>query len=267
LSRLAEAARAVGRGELSQSVPVHHQDEVGQVTVAFNAMTEGLREKEEERSNLLAKVIAAQEEERKRIARELHDEAGQALTSSLLGLTHLEQSSSEPAVRSNASELRALTARTLDMVRDMALELRPSTLDDLGLVAALQRHVTDFSRKHDLEADFHAGNVDGARLAPQSETALYRIAQEALTNVVRHAEATGVSVLLEWHDSRAILVVEDDGRGFEVEAVRRSGAPASKLGILGMEERAALVGGTLTIESRPGAGTAVFVEVPIENGK
>ena len=264
LSRLAEAARAVGRGELSQKVPVYSRDEVGQVAVAFNAMTEKLREKEEERSQLLAKVIAAQEEERKRIARELHDDAGQALTSLLLGLTHLEQSSRQPSVRSKASELRSLTTETLDLMRDMALELRPSTLDDLGLVAALQRYVADFGRKHALETDFHPGALRGARLKPQTETALYRIAQEALTNVVRHAAAHSVSVLLDRHDSRVVLVVEDDGKGFDVEAVRHLGSPSRKLGILGMEERASLVGGGLTIESRPGGGTAVFVEVPLE---
>lgn len=264
LLRLAEAARAVGRGELSQRVAVSSQDEVGQVTVAFNAMTEKLREKEEERSQLLAKVIAAQEEERKRIARELHDEAGQALTSLLLGLKHLEDTVSDPSHKTKAAELRSLTAETLDLMRGMALELRPSTLDDLGLVAALRRYVADYGRKHGVETDFHAGALDGARLRPQSETALYRIAQEALTNVVKHSEAHSVSVLLERRDTKVVLVVEDDGKGFDVEAVIGSGAPASKLGILGMEERAALVGGSLTIESRSGGGTAVFAEVPLE---
>jgi len=263
LSRLAEAARAVGRGELSQRMAVSGGDEVGQVTVAFNAMTEQLMAKEEERSQLLAKVIAAQEEERKRIARELHDEAGQALTSILLGLKDLEDAHVTPTHKSRAADLRSLTAETLDLMRDMALELRPSTLDDLGLVAALRRYVADYGRKHALDADFHAGSLEGTRLRPQTETALYRIAQEALTNVVRHANAGSVSVLLDRQDGHAILVVEDDGRGFDVERVRRSGAPAQKLGLLGMEERAALIGGVLTIESQPGR-TAVFVKVPMD---
>jgi len=267
LSRLAEAARAVGRGELSQRVVVSGRDEVGQVAVAFNAMTEQLMAKEEERSQLLAKVIAAQEEERKRIARELHDEAGQALTSILLGLKDLEDSSVTSSHKSKAADLRGLTAETLDLMRDMALELRPSTLDDLGLVAALQRYVADYGRKHALDADFHPGGLTDARLRPQTETALYRIAQEALTNVVRHSSARSVSVLLDQRDGHAILVVEDDGKGFDVEQVRRSGTPAQKLGLLGMEERAALVGGVLTVESRPGHGTAVFVEVPMDGAR
>ncbi len=264
LSRLAEAARAVGRGELSQRVDVGDESEVGQVAVAFNAMTEKLQEKEAERRQLLAKVMAAHEDERKRIARELHDEAGQALTSLLLGLKHLEDGSMDSSNKAKAAELRSLTARTLDLMRDMALELRPSTLDHLGLVAALERYVAEYGRKHGLEADFDAGGLDGARLGPQTETALYRIAQEALTNVVRHARARGVSVLLESRSSRAILIVEDDGVGFNVEAVRHFRTAAGNLGIRGMEERALLVGGRLTIESKPGNGTAVFVEVPLE---
>lgn len=264
LARLAEAARAVGRGNLSSRVELSTRDETAEVAAAFNAMTERLLEKEQERTQLLAKVIAAQEEERKRIARELHDEAGQALTSVLLGLKDLEDNSHTPPERARTGELRSLTAGTLDLMRDMALELRPSTLDDLGLVAALQRYVSDYGRKYGIEVDFHPGSLAGVRLKPQTETALYRIAQEALTNVVRHAEAQSVSVLLDKRDSRAILVVEDDGKGFDVDHLRRAGTPAQKLGLLGMEERAALVGGSLTIESRPGAGTAVFVEVPLD---
>jgi signal transduction histidine kinase len=209
--------------------------------------------------------MAAHEDERKRIARELHDEAGQTLTSLLLGLKHIEDSSADSSNKAKAVELRSLTAHTLDLMRDMALELRPSTLDHLGLVAALERYVAEYGRKHGLEADFDAGGLDGARLSPQTETALYRIAQEALTNVLRHARARGVSVLLERRDSRAILVVEDDGAGFDVEVARHSGSPAGDLGILGMEERALLAGGSLTIESRPGHGTAVFVEAPLED--
>jgi len=264
LSRLAEAARAVGRGELSQRVDITDQREVGQVALAFNSMTEKLQEKEQERRQLLARVMAAHEDERKRIARELHDDAGQALTSLLLGLKHIEDSSMDSSNKAKAAELRSLTAHTLDLMRDMALELRPSTLDHLGLVAALERYVAEYGRKHGLEADFDAGGLDGARLEPHTETALYRIVQEALTNVVRHARARGVSVLLERRGSRAILVVEDDGVGFAVGAVRHLRAPAGVLGILGMEERALLVGGSLTIESSPGNGTAVFVEVPLE---
>jgi signal transduction histidine kinase len=264
LSRLAEAARAVGRGELSQQLEVSSQGEVAQVTEAFNAMTARLREKEEERRQLVMRTMAAQEDERKRIARELHDEAGQALTSLLLGLKHLEDGLASSAHKAEAAQLRSLTTATLDLMREIALELRPSSLDDLGLVAALRRYATEYGGKHGLDVDFHAGSVDGARLSAQAETALYRIAQEALTNVARHADAQSVSVLLDRRNGNAILVVEDDGGGFDPELVWRARGPSGRLGIMGMEERASLVGGNLTIESRPGVGTAVFAEVPWE---
>jgi len=262
LARLAEAARAVGRGELSQQVAIESRDEVGRLAVAFNTMTQQLREKEEDRTRLLGKVISAQEEERKRIARELHDEAGQALSSLMLGLRHLEDTCPGPEAKEKAAELRALTSETLDLTHDLALELRPSALDDLGLVAALERYVRDYARKHDIQLDFHAANLQGKRLPIQEETTLYRIAQETLTNVAKHAEARHVSVLLEERNGTTVLVVEDDGKGFDVEAVMRGAGHSRRMGLLGMEERAALVGGRLTIESRPGAGTAVFVEVP-----
>jgi signal transduction histidine kinase len=266
LSRLAEAARAVGGGDLSRRVPESGRDETGQVAVAFNKMTEELRETAAERTELLARVLSAQEDERRRIARELHDEAGQALTSVLLGLKALEDTCPVPSHRSKAADLRSVTSETLDLMHDLALELRPSTLDDIGLVAALQRYVADYARKYEVLADFHPGDLTGVRLDPQAETALYRIAQEALTNVARHAGAKNISVLLDKRDGRATLVVEDDGSGFDIEAARRPGPSGRKLGILGMEERAALVGGNITIESRPGGGTTVFAEVPVEGG-
>jgi signal transduction histidine kinase len=126
-------------------------------------------------------------------------------------------------------------------------------------VAALERYVRDYARKHGIQLDFHAANLQGRRLPIQQEIALYRIAQETLTNVAKHAAAQHVSVLLEERNGTTVLIVEDDGKGFDLEAVM---SHSRRLGLLGMEERAALVGGRLTIESRPGAGTAVFVEVP-----
>jgi signal transduction histidine kinase len=263
LAKLAEAARAVGRGELSQRVEMTGSDEASRLAAAFNVMTETLEEKEGERARLLGKVISAQEEERRRIARELHDEAGQALTSLMLGLRHLEEHSDEEPARRKAAELRSLAGDTLDRMHDLALELRPTALDDLGLVAALESYVKDYAAKHGLNVDFHAGSLKGGRLPPQEETTLYRIAQEAMTNVVKHADASNVSILLEQRDSTAVLIVEDDGKGFDLEAVTRGGGRAQRLGLLGMEERASLIGGRLTIESHPGGGTAVFVEIPV----
>jgi len=263
LSRLAEAARAVSRGEHPVQAELYGHPEVGQVAMAFDQMTDRLRTREEERSQLLSKVITAEEDERRRISRELHDEAGQALTSVLLGLSQLEPSLASEVAREKADDLRATTQNALTRLRDMARELRPSTLDDLGLPAALSRYVADYGSRHGLETHFHSAGLDTVRLKPETETALYRIVQEALTNVSRHAEATTVNVLLERRDGHAVVVVEDDGVGFDPALLRASTPANEKLGLLGMEERASLVGGQLTIESQPGRGAAIFVEVPV----
>ncbi len=262
LARLAEAARAVGRGELSQQVAIESRDEVGRLAVAFNTMTQQLKEKEEDRSHLLEQVISAQEEERKRVARELHDEAGQALTSLMLGLKHLQETAAGESARAKAAELRAVASDTLELMHDLSLDLRPSSLDDLGLVAALERYANDYARKHGINVDFHPGTVRDRRLPLQHEITVYRIVQEALTNTAKHAAARNVSITLEERNGTAVVVVEDDGCGFDPEALKLSAARGRRLGLLGMEERAALLGGRLTIESRPGAGTAVFVEIP-----
>ncbi len=260
LEQLAEGARAVGRGETHTQEALYGHPDLGQVARAFDGMTSQLREKEEERGQLLARVLAAQEDERKRIARELHDDAGQALTSVILGLTRIEAAVSDEDVRAQAAELKSTAHHALDLMRDLARDLRPSSLDDLGLVAALRRYVSDYGAKHCIATKFHA-SPDVARLRPDVETALYRIAQEALTNVLRHARASSVNVLLERRPGAVIMVVEDDGAGFDPGRAGR-GSTSPGLGLLGMEERAALVNGTLTVESEPGRGTAIFVQVP-----
>jgi signal transduction histidine kinase len=223
--------------------------------------------KEEIRRQLLDKVITAQEEERKRIARELHDEAGQALTSILLGLKLIDSASETREARHQSARLRALTVETMEALHDLALELRPSVLDEFGLAAALERYVKDFGAKHRLSADFHVHGFNGGRLPPSMETTLYRIAQEALTNVARHAGAANVSVLVERRGDSAILIVEDDGRGFDVERVLHLGRDEGRLGLFGMQERAVLIDGILTIESRPSGGSTILVKVPLPSAE
>ncbi len=264
LSRLADAARAVGRGDLSRKVAIESSDEVGELSAAFNAMTDQLREKEEDRRRLLAQVISAQEDERKRVARELHDEAGQALTSLMLGLKHLHETAVDDTVRARVADLRTVASDTLELMHDLSLDLRPSSLDDLGLVAALERYTKDFGRKYEINVDFHAGALRERRLPIQHEVTVYRIVQEALTNTARHASAKNISVTLDRRNGTAVVVAEDDGSGFDPSGQELSPAEARRLGIRGMEERAALLGGRVTIESRPGAGTAVFLEIPID---
>lgn len=163
-------------------------------------------------------------------------------------------------------ELKSIVADTLDGVRDLAVELRPSVLDDLGLVPAVQRTVRTYQERYQLAIDVQMTGLEGMRLPPAVETALYRIVQEALTNVVQHAGAECVSLLLEarWtKPSSVVAIVEDDGCGFEVGLLRRGEMSEHWLGLSGMRERAELLGGRLTIESSPGAGTTVFVEVPL----
>jgi signal transduction histidine kinase len=270
IQRLRDSAQAVQAGDLSQRVAVDRQDEIGELSSAFNAMTADLarsraelERKEEMRARLLEQVITAQEDERKRIARELHDETGQALTSLMVGLKVLEGRPELAGMRETLADLRALTGKTLDAVHDLALQLRPSVLDDLGLVPALDRLVVDFQRTHEIQLVFETNLRTGLRLPATIETALYRITQEALTNVARHAAAQSVSLLLEARHGSITLIVEDDGRGFDVASCMKDTQNDRCLGVFGMRERATLLGGTLTIESTPGSGTTVFIELPL----
>jgi signal transduction histidine kinase len=262
LVRLAEAARAVGRGDFRWKAHVWARDEVGSLGKAFNEMSEELERRDEMRMQLLAKVISAQEDERKRIARELHDETSQSLTSLMLGLKLIDDSADSPEVREKISKLRALTADTLDEVHHLALRLRPSLLDDLGLVAAIQRYAEEYSASKAIKVDTQVAGLDELRLPSEIEVAAFRIVQEALTNVARYAEARNVSVVLGRRDASLVAVIEDDGIGFDVDRIMAL-PNGQTLGLFGMYERTALIGGKLTIESQPGTGTSVFLEVPL----
>ncbi len=263
ISRLAEAARAIGRGDFKWQVPVWAKDEIGTLGSTFNEMSKELKHKEEMRVQLLAKVISAQENERKRIARELHDETSQALTSLMVGLRFLEDSVGDAEVREKTAELRALAKETLDEVHHLATELRPSILDDLGLTAALHRYTEEYSAKMNINVDSHVSVLNGQRLPSEIEVTVYRIVQEALTNIAKHAEANNVSIVLRYRDSSLVTIIEDDGKGFDVNLVMAS-RDGKKLGLFGMYERASLIGGNLTIESKPGNGTTVFLDVPLK---
>jgi signal transduction histidine kinase len=205
----------------------------------------------------LARVVKAQELERKRLARELHDETGQALTSILLGLKPLEQSARTDEERAAMASLRELVVSTLRDVRRLAVELRPSALDDFGLATAVERLADTFRDSTGMRVDVET-QLGEVRLPPEVETALYRIVQEALANIVKHAEATHVSILLTRKDFSVAAVVEDDGKGFD-----ETDTGDDVLGIVGMRERVGLVGGRLAIESGSGSGTTVAAEVPI----
>jgi signal transduction histidine kinase len=205
----------------------------------------------------LRNVVSAQELERERLARELHDETGQALTSILLGLKELEDAGSAADVSSATARLRELVVTTLQDVRRLAVELRPKALDDFGLVPALERLVETFQEQTGIEVIMEP-QLGQDRLPSEIETALYRIIQEALTNVVKHAQASRVSIVLSRRGSSVSAVFEDDGRGFAVDETREDG-----LGLLGMKERLSLLDGRLQIESSSDGGTTLVAEVPV----
>jgi signal transduction histidine kinase len=203
------------------------------------------------------RVVEAQELERRRLARELHDETGQALTSILLGLKGLEDAAGGEELGAAVARMRELVVETLQDVRRLAVELRPKVLDDFGLVPALERLTESFGEQTEIRVRFETGLGD-ERLPPDVETALYRIVQEALTNVVKHAQARTVSIVLARKPNAVALVVEDDGQGFDPANTREGG-----IGIEGMRERVGLLEGKLQIEARPGAGATIVAEVPL----
>jgi signal transduction histidine kinase len=206
----------------------------------------------------LRRAVAAQELERHRLARELHDETGQALTSILLGLSAVERAGNLVEAQRAAADVRALVVETLQAVRRLALELRPTALDDFGLLPALKRLGQAVRERSSLNVQVEA-RLGNERLSPEAETAVYRIVQEALTNVVRHADARHVSVVLTRKNGDVSVVVEDDGKGFVPESAAERGG----LGLLGMRERVQLLDGTLAVESAPGAGTTLVLHLPL----
>lgn len=235
------------------------------VVASFFDITERKRA-EVLRQHLLGKIMSVQEEERRRIARELHDETGQSLTSLLVGLRSLEEVPSAEAMRARVAELRGITAQVLSEVKRLALGLRPSVLDDLGLEAALRRSAEEFTQTHRVPVDVYANGLGDRRLPAPVESALYRIVQEGLTNIAKHAAATWVSVLLRSTSSDVRVIIEDNGCGFDTDSVVQSGPAGERLGLHGMRERALLLNGSIKVESAPGRGTTIYVQIPIEEG-
>lgn len=231
------------------------------MTLQNNRLWDELRQKEYLRAQLLNKVVSAQEEERQRISRELHDETGQALTSLLVQLKLLERSDNLTDIKAQMEDIRLLVLRTLQEVRRLAADLRPAALDDLGLISALEGYIYNYASKTQIAVDFQTHDVDSLRLAHEVEIVLYRVIQEALTNIARHAGASAVTVSIARQQERITVCVQDDGRGFNVHALRNKGDYG--LGILGMQERIELIGGKFSIDSKPGLGTQIHVEVTV----
>jgi signal transduction histidine kinase len=259
----AEASLQSERDQLEVRV----QDRTAELSEANHALQAEMAQRqraEESHREVLRRLAAAEETERGRVSRELHDQLGQDLTALKLGLQILrKRAACAPPLCESLIKLERLSDGLMQDIHRLAWELRPAALDDFGLEMALRRYADEWAALSGVPVDFHSRGVTARRLAREVETTLYRIAREALTNVFRHACAKRVSVLLQRRAGYASLIVEDDGRGFDAAARLRAAATEGKLGLLGMQERAALAGGSVEIESTRGAGTRVFVRLPL----
>lgn len=222
-----------------------------------------LAEKEQTRQMLLESLVEAQEEERGRLARELHDGAGQMLTSLLVRIKTLEKESDTPALQSRLQSLLDMVSETIEQVRELSYRLRPAALEEFGLPVALGILVGEMTEGSSVNAHFNT-NVTREALPPGIEVTMYRIAQEALTNVVRHSQAQTVEVRLTEENNAIVMRIQDNGRGFDPHQNQVTAVSERRhLGLISMRERAAIAGGSLTLETEPGSGTTLLVRLPL----
>lgn len=267
---LARSSAQLALGDLSVRTGVAHtHDELGQLTLAFDQMAQALEERELERQRaahklqvLSHRLVEVQETERRQIARELHDEIGQSLTVAEMNLQAALQSPNTAAKKRRLEESIQAVERVLGQVHDLSLNLRPSILDDLGLEPALRWYTHRQAALTGLQAEFKPASLEN-RLDLVIETECFRVAQEALTNVIRHAQARAVTVDLSQRNGHLHLLVRDDGVGFDVIAHRNEAVQGASLGLLSMEERTSLAGGGLEFNSSPGQGTEVHAWFPL----
>ena len=264
LHELEDVAASIRQNDYSRRAEpgIFGDPRLSSLVSTFNATLDALVRDRSELRHLASQVIRAQEQERQRVARELHDDTAQVLFAQLLQLAALKRSPVEDVART-ATDFEEMTVEALESVRRLALELRPPALDDLGLFAALEGLAQRFGDQLGIPVEVHVRGPR-TRLSAEVELVLYRIAQEAMTNVAKHARATRAVIDIDRAADGLSLSVRDDGRGFDESEPSKPGAPGLGLGIFGMNERAALVGGTLHIWHRSGGGTEVFVFIPID---
>ena len=279
LERMATILAKFGRGQLDLRLKADSPDEIGHFARAFNHMGHNIQSEEarnrvlsaavrrhaDHQRELLKRLITAQEEERRRVAHDLHDDLGQDLAGLAVSLESIQQLWTDPPeqVRSRLQQTRTRVAEMTERAYDMILSLRPSALDDLGLVPALRSHAERVLGHAGIQFDLESRDFT-RRPPPEFETALFRTLQEALSNVVRHSGAKRVRVSLAVHDGAFQGEVTDDGRGFDPETVPVDGSGSRGLGLLSMQERAALCDGTLEVRSRLGTGTRVRIRIPFD---
>jgi signal transduction histidine kinase len=257
---LAVVAARAGRRRLHRMVIPRHIAERLAVEAALHAGEERLRV-------VSRRVVEVQEEERRRISRELHDSLGQSLTALHVGLTSVQKlDGCPPHVQERIGTLRELALRIDEEVDRLSFELRPLALDDLGLESGLRLLVDEWSAVSHIPVDLHVNGLARRSLPPDVETTVYRIVQEGLTNILKHAQATHVSMIVESRPGELLAIVEDDGIGFDPNVVAHAPGARKPLGIVGMWERAELAGGNIEIESAPGSGTTIYLHVPLAHG-
>jgi PAS domain S-box-containing protein len=276
---LAKAQKGVAKGEFNlrsgdgSLVPIHlslnrfrgyEGHALGMVVTDLSEQkrkqAEEIKQTETMHRLLLERAFSAQEEERHRIARELHDEAGQLLTSLLVGLRTLEDSRNMAAAKAQGHRLREITAQAIDEIGRLARGLHPGVLYDHGLGVALSRYVAEYTKTHKIAVDLTLDGLDSCKLQPAVQVRLYRILQEALTNVAKHAEAKAVSIVVECSATALKVAVTDNGRGFNTKVL--AVVSSNRLGIQGMRERASMLGGTISFTSK-GRGTRILLQIPL----
>ena len=264
-SKRNERALRSARNDLEMRVSERTR-ELANANAALGLEVDERRAGEDRVKNLLKRLVTIQEDERRRIARDLHDHLGQQMTALRLNLEGLKTTSeSGPQLRDRIEQADRIAERLDADVEFLAWELRPAGLDDIGLPGALSKFLREWSNHYGIAAELHVTGLDHQRLGQEIETSLYRIAQEALNNIFKHARAARADVLLERRDRQVVMIIEDDGVGFDPTATLRQSDDRG-LGVIGMHERAALAGGTLDIESAVGRGTTIFVRVPLTDG-
>jgi two-component system sensor histidine kinase UhpB len=260
LTQLRETMKRVQGGNPELRAPLTGQDpEADQLARAFNTMLETLAESSRTRAT---QILTAQEQERKRIARELHDETSQVLTSLLISLKVLEESINGDEARQRIEDTRSLVHQTLRAIRNLSIDLRPSALDDLGLLPALRWYIKEYQQKCKIDVEFVANNFK-ERLPSELETALYRIVQEALTNTAKYANATRARVSVIEEQDKVTATISDNGKGFDAHTLLKLPWQERGLGLAGMHERATLLDGSLLINTEPGRGTTIQVTIPL----
>ncbi len=252
-----------GQTILLETPSMQSDPDIHQLVLSVNSMLGRLEARTKQLQALSERIITAQEEERKRIARSLHDDTSQTVSTLLLQLERLESELPEDRedLQRRLADARRLVSNMLEDLRKNIWDLRPSILDDLGLIPAIRWYARMRLQEIGIQLNFELG--ENIRLEPYLETMLFRITQEAVTNILHHAEAKTVTIRLKWEDDRLCLEVEDDGRGFDVERTAGEAVTRKQLGLLGIQERVSIVGGQAMVESSPGHGARLLVSVPL----